>query len=62
MNTDMMNTVSSTLDAPAKPGLWLPKFGGTTQFYFHVVSESSTCDCLRCEARNTSLIPSAVEL
>jgi hypothetical protein len=43
-------------DVPVNPGLWLPKFGGTAQFFFHSVGESSTCSCVRCFETKTSLI------
>jgi hypothetical protein len=45
-----------TNEAPVNPGLWLPKFGGSTQFFFHAVDESSTCSCVRCIEIKSSLI------
>jgi len=36
------------------PGLWLPVFNSSTQFYFHAVGEGSTCECPLCEYRATT--------
>jgi hypothetical protein len=39
---------------PPAPGIWLPVFGSSTQFYFHSLGTSSTCECSLCEHRSTT--------
>lgn len=44
-------------EAPVNPGLWLPQDGSSTLFYYHQVSESVTCQCFRCEAKSSLILP-----
>jgi hypothetical protein len=44
-----------TANQPAV-GLWLPVDGAANQFYFHTISEGSTCVCSLCEFRATTAL------